>query len=135
MLSLPPSTQIFLVAGVTDMRKGINGLAAIVAHKIHLDPLSGHLFVFTNRRRNRVKILLWDRTGFWLATKRLERGTFAWPSTNEKSVTLTSEELTLLLGGIDLRATKQRRWYTREEDETLKARIAEKISKLSLLSA
>ena len=134
MLTFSPATQIFLVAGVTDMRKGFNGLAAIVSHEIRKDPLSGHLFVFCNRRRNRVKILFWDGSGYWLCSKRLEKGTFAWPSTATKSIELSSEEMTLLLGGIDLKATRRRRWYKRDEDPMQEERVAEKVSKLSSLS-
>lgn len=114
MLSLTPATQIFLVSGDTDMRKSFNGLVSIVENDLKRDPLSGHLFVFTNHRRNRIKILFWDRSGLWVCTKRLERGTFAWPTGSEPTAELTSAELALLLGGIDLRETRERRWYRRE---------------------
>lgn len=114
MLSLTPATQIVLVSGDTDMRKSFNGLVSIVENDLKRDPLSGHLFVFTNRRRNRIKILFWDRSGLWVCTKRLERGTFAWPTGSEPVAELTSAELALLLGGIDLRETRERRWYRRE---------------------
>jgi|ERR1041384_2037714 transposase len=111
MLSFIPSSEIFLVTGVTDMRKSFNGLMAIVESELRRDPLSGGLFVFSNRRRDRLKILFWDRSGFWVCAKRLERGTFAWPESTATSVELTSEELVLLLGGIDLSGARRRPWY------------------------
>lgn len=111
MLSLTPATQIFLVSGATDMRKSFNGLVAIVENDLGRDPISGHLFVFSNRHRNRLKILSWDLSGFWVCAKRLERGTFAWPTATETSVEMTAAELALLLGGIDLKETSRRRWY------------------------
>ena len=113
MLSLSPATRIFLVAGSTDMRKSFNGLTAIVQNELQGDPLSGHLFVFTNKNRNRIKILFWDRSGLWVCAKRLEKGTFSWPRGDEAAVELTTAELALVLGGIDLEDTRQRRWYRR----------------------
>ena len=80
MLSLPTSVRIYLARGATDMRKSIDGLAAVTKQVLEHDPLSGHLFVFCNARRDRIKILYWERTGFWLLHKRLEQGTFAWPA-------------------------------------------------------
>ena len=114
MLSIPPSTKIFLVAGVTDMRKHFDSLSAIVSGTLRLDPYSGHIFVFSNRKRDRVKILFFDRSGFWVCAKRLERGTFAWPSASNGTVEMSSEELAVLLAGIDLRGARRRRWYERE---------------------
>ena len=113
MLSLTPATQIFLVSGAADMRKSFNGLVAIVANELHRDPLSGHLFVFSNRLRNRLKVLYWDRTGLWVCAKRLEKGTFAWPTGGEAAVELTAAELALILGGLDLKDTRKRRWFER----------------------
>jgi len=113
MLSLTPATQIFLVSGATDMRKSFNGLAAIVQEVLKRDVFSGHLFVFANRERNRLKILFWDRSGLWVCAKRLEKGTFAWPQGDEASVGMSSAELALILGGIDLKDTRKRRWYER----------------------
>ena len=109
MLSFPQG-PIFLVTGVTDMRKGINTLAAIVRNEFQKDPLTS-VFVFSNRGRNRLKILFWHRGGFWVCSKRLERGTFAWPQPKAEHIELSSEELLLILGGIDLRETRERRWY------------------------
>ena len=114
MLSIPPSTKIYLVCGVTDMRKHFDSLSAIVSGTLKLDPYSGHVFVFSNRRRNRVKILFFDSSGFWVCAKRLERGTFSWPETLEGTVDMSSEELSVLLAGIDLRGARRRRWYERE---------------------
>ena len=99
------------------MRKSFNGLPAIVQNVVGQDPLSGHVFVFCNRRRNRLKILFFDRNGYWVCAKRLEKGTFAWPQVGGVSLEMTAEELALLLGGIDLKETKRRRWYTRNANE------------------
>ena len=117
MLSLTAATRIFLVAGPTDMRKSFNGLQAVVTSELKKNALSGDLFVFSNRRRDLLKILYWDRSGFWVCAKRLEAGTFAWPETGGNSLEMTREELMLLLGGLDLRSTKRRRWYERMERE------------------
>ena len=95
------------------MRKSFNGLVAIVENELRRNPLSGHLFVFSNRQRTRLKVLYWDRTGLWVCAKRLERGTFAWPLGDEHAIEMTAEELTLLIGGIDLKETRKRRWYQR----------------------
>jgi transposase len=79
MLTLSPAVRIYLATGATDLRRSIDGLSALVRARFDLDPLSGHLFLFRNRRGDRVKILLWDQSGFWVLYKRLEQGTFAWP--------------------------------------------------------
>jgi transposase len=113
MLSLTPATQIFLVSGATDMRMSFNGLTSIVENELKRNPLSGHLFVFSNRKRNRIKVLFWDRTGLWVCAKRLEGGTFAWPTGVEAAVEMSAAELALILGGIDLKDTRKRRWYER----------------------
>lgn len=112
MLSLPPSVKIFLAPGATDMRKAIDGLAALTRSVLSADPLSGHLFVFCNRRRDRMKILVWDRSGFWLLMKRLEKGTFAWPS-DASPVSLSWKELTILLEGFDPQRGRWRPRYDR----------------------
>ena len=92
--------RVFLACGQTDMRKNINGLAAIVEGSFKLDPFDGAVFVFCNRNRDRVKILEWDGDGFWLYFKRLEKGHFRWPASGgEQTLTLTGEELSILLGG------------------------------------
>jgi transposase len=94
------------------MRKSFDTLASVVRDVVGEDPLSGHLFVFCNRRHNRLKILAWDRTGFWIFAKRLEKGTFAWPEVQPgKKALLTAAELTLILNGIDLRDARARQWW------------------------
>ena len=92
--------RVYLACGHTDMRKSINGLSAIVENSFKLDPYDGALFVFCNRKRDRVKILEWDGDGFWLYFKRLEKGHFRWPAPGEDAtMRLTGEELAYLLGG------------------------------------
>lgn len=92
--------RVYLACGRTDMRKSINGLSAIVEGQFHLDPFDEAVFVFCNRNRDRLKILEWDGDGFWLYFKRLEKGRFRWPDENgESTMTLTAEELGILLGG------------------------------------
>ena len=111
MLSLPPSVRIFVARGATDMRKSFDALAALVCDVIAEDPQSGHLFVFLNRRRNRVKVLWWDRSGYWLLAKRLEQGQFHVYDRAEgkpESFELSSSELALVLEGIDLRGARRR---------------------------
>lgn len=110
MLSPGPATKIYLASAATDMRKSFNGLYALVAGTLQADPLSGHLFVFCNRRRDRIKILCFDGSGLWVCAKRLERGTFHWPEAGSGPVELTQAQLHLLLGGLDLRQTRKRRW-------------------------
>ncbi len=115
MLTVAARTRIFIVTGATDLRKSFDTLAAIVSGTLKEDPYSGHLYVFCNRLRNRLKILVWNRSGFWVLANRLEKGTFAWPSSREKTIDMTPEELSLLLGGIDLRGARRRPWYTRPD--------------------
>jgi len=79
MFALGSATKVFLYAGATDMRKGFNGLTALAQHQLSQDPLSGHLFVFCNRLRDRIKVLFWDGSGLWVCAKRLEKGRFSWP--------------------------------------------------------
>ena len=108
---LPPSVRIFLAAGPADLRRSFDGLAAMAREVIREDPLSGHLFVFSNRRRDRVKVLFWDRSGFVLWYKRLEKGVFRFPSAEAGSVEVEAAELMLLLEGIDLAGSRRReRW-------------------------
>ena len=112
MLSLPPSVRIFVALEATDMRKSFDGLSGEVQRLIEHDPLSGHLFVFFNRRRTMVKVLYWDRNGFCLVAKRLERGTFRLPVAKESGVMeMEAMELGLILEGLDLRGARRRpRW-------------------------
>ena len=110
MMSLPPSVRIFVALEPTDMRKSFTGLECLTRGVLGEDPLSGHLFVFFNRRRTMVKALYWDRTGFALLAKRLERGTFRLPAMNERGVVeMEWAELSLLLEGLDLRGVRRRR--------------------------
>jgi len=112
MLTLPPSVRIFVALGATDMRRGMDSLSTLVRERLGLEPLSGHLFLFRNRRGDRVKILLWDRSGFWVLYKRLERGTFSWPTCEEgTSVELRTSQLMWLLSGAEITQTSRRHWY------------------------
>ncbi len=116
MIAAGPATRIYLAAGATDLRKSFEGLADLVRHRFQQDPWSGHLFVFTNRRKNRVKVLYWDGSGTWVCTKRLAKGCYAWPKTAPSETTalqVLAEELTLLLSGIDLETTRPRAWWRR----------------------
>lgn len=111
MLSLPPSVRVFVARGPTDLRKSFDTLAAAVCEVIAEDPQSGHLFVFLNRACNRVKVLWWDRSGYCLLAKRLERGRFHLYDQalgTENSYEVSAAELALLLEGIDLRRSRRR---------------------------
>ena len=109
MIGLPAGTKVWLACGVTDMRKGFDGLAALVQLSLHEDPFSGQLFVFRGRRGDRVKILWWDGDGLCLFAKRLERGRFVWPRVTDGTVHLTQAQLSMLLEGIDWRRP-ERTW-------------------------
>jgi transposase len=113
MFGWGPATRIYLAAGATDMRKGFEGLYGLARDRLSCDPLSGHIFLFTNARHNRLKLLFWDGSGLWVCAKRLEKGRFRWPEAegSQLKVVLNHEELALLVGGIDLAATRRRRWY------------------------
>jgi transposase len=113
MLSLPPQVRVFLCTQPTDMRKSFDGLHGLVQEVLRQDPLSGDLFVFLNRRRDRVKVLLWEGDGLALFYKRLESGTFALPEAAGDSVTLSSAQLAMLLGGLDWAKTRPRKRYAR----------------------
>jgi transposase len=103
---------VYLALGATDMRKSYDGLAALVRAEMGEDVLSGHLFVFSNRHRDRLKVLYWDGSGLWVCAKRLEKGRFRWPSPDALgTVRLNVAELTLLLEGIDLKDTRKRAWH------------------------
>jgi transposase len=112
---LGAATRIYLAAGATDMRKGYEGLYGLVRDQLRQDPLSGHVFLFTNRQRTRVKALYWDGSGLWVCGKKLARGRFHWPDPQPDggAITLRAEELALLLGGLDLGEIRPRRWYRR----------------------
>jgi transposase len=115
MLMLPPSVRIFVCLAPADLRRSLDGLAALTREIIHEDPLSGHLFVFFNRRRDRTKILFWDRSGLCLYYKRLERGVFhlsAFGQANPQRVEVEAAELALILEGIDLANARRRARFT-----------------------
>ena len=101
------------------MRKGFEGLYGLVRDRLLCDPLSGHLFLFCNAQRNRLKILAWDGSGLWVCSKKLLRGRFSWIESGDAQgkVVLSHEELSLLLGGIDLRQAKSKRWYRKVNTE------------------
>jgi transposase len=116
MIGFGSATRVYLAAGATDMRKGFDGLYGMVRDRLRIDPLSGHLFVFCNGRRNRLKVLYWDGSGLWLCSKRLEKGRFSWPAQGDDQgrVRMSSEELTLLVGGIELSRSRKKEWYRKE---------------------
>jgi len=121
-----PATRIYVAAGATDMRKNFNGLYGLVRDHLNCDPESGHVFLFTNARRNRLKLLVYDGSGLWVCAKKLDRGCFRWPDADStvKKIVLSHEELTLLLGGIDLKQTSRRAWHRKvREAESDKLRI------------
>ena len=101
------------------MRKGFEGLYGLVRDQLQVEPLSGHIFVFSNAQRNRLKLLFWDGSGLWVCGKRLEKGRFRWPASvsGQAKVVLSHEELALLLGGIDLAGSRRRAWFRRAVGE------------------
>lgn len=103
MLNLAAATRVFLALAPADLRGSFNRLSALAQNQLAQDPLSGHLFVFTNRRRNRLKILFWDGSGLWVCAKRLEQGRFSWPAGAGPSVTWRGEQLSALLTGLEVR--------------------------------
>ena len=113
MFGIGPATRIYLAAGETDMRKSFEGLFGLVRDRLSCDPLSGHIFLFSNAQRNRLKLLFWDGSGLWVCAKRLEKGRFRWPAAEreESKITVSHEELMLLIGGIDLAQTRRRAWH------------------------
>lgn len=104
---IPSGTRIWLAAGATDMRRGFDGLAALVQQRLGADPFSGHLFIFRGRRGDRVKLLWWDGDGMCLLAKRLERGRFVWPQAADGAVHLSAAQLSMLLEGIDWRTPRR----------------------------
>ena len=118
MLSRPPSVRIFLAAGPTDMRKGFDSLASVVEASMALDPFSGYLFVFRSRRGDRMKVLYWDKDGYALWYKRLEKGTFRFPATatedGARGVEVKASDLMMILDGVDLGSVRRQRRYSQE---------------------
>ncbi len=124
MIHLPASVRVYLCTSPCDMRRSFDGLHALVAGAMKLDVFVGHLFVFANRRKDRVKILYWDRDGFAVWAKRLEEGTYAMPfggaelgSEDDHRREITAQELGALLSGIDLGVAKRRKRYQRKSVE------------------
>ena len=124
MIHLPASVRVYLATSPCDMRRSFDGLHALVNAVLQLDAFAGHLFVFANRRRDRVKILYWDRDGFAVWSKRLEEGTYAMPfsepgsdASAEVRREITAQELGALLSGIDLSEAKRRKRYRRSASE------------------
>jgi transposase len=117
VLSFTGGLKVYVALEPCDLRKSFNGLEGLVRERLAEDPRAGALFVFTNRRHTRLKILYWDGTGLWLLIKRLEKGTFSWPKSAHVAGTkmrLAPEALALLTDGIDLRGARLRPWYERE---------------------
>lgn len=118
MLTLPATVRVYVAANAVDLRKGFDGLAAATRDIVRADPLSGHLFVFLNRRRDRMKILVWQRSGFLLVYKRLERGRFKLPlepDPGRRHIEIEATDLALMIEGIDLRGAHRRvRWSPQE---------------------
>jgi transposase len=112
MFGLSAAVRVYLAKEPADMRKSFDGLAALASGALGLDPLSGHLFVFVNKRRDRIKILYWDRDGLAVWAKRLERGTYRVPPAAATRVEMTTAELAALLAGIDLNTARRRVRYT-----------------------
>ena len=114
MLTLPPSVRIWCATTPTDLRRGFDGLAALVRSQLKADPLSGHLFVFFNRRADRLKVLYWDRDGLAIWYKRLEEGTFDFPAAEASGrIEIRAAELTMLLDGVDWDSVRRRHRYRR----------------------
>ena len=119
MIHLPASVRVYLCTSPCDMRKSFDGLHALVTETLALDAFAGHLFVFANRRKDKIKILYWDRDGFAVWAKRLEEGTYAMPfgEEDEPRREITAQELGALLSGIDLSVAKRRKRYQRQSTE------------------
>jgi transposase len=119
MLSWPPTVKVFLCSDATDMRKGFDSLAHLIESSLALDPFSGHLFVFRSRRGDRLKILYWDRDGYAMWYKRLERGNFRFPAAAQATghVEIKAADLMMILDGVDLASVRRQRRYSRESVE------------------
>jgi len=115
LFGLGLATRVYVAVEAVDMRKGFDGLYGLVRDRLGQDPLSGHVFLFSNRTHTRLKALVWDGSGLWVCAKRLEKGRFRWPvaSEHQRSVTMRAEELALLVNGLDLKQTQPRNWYRR----------------------
>ncbi len=123
MLSFTGSLKIYVAVEPCDMRKGFEGLAGLVTTALHQDLRGGALFVFSNRRRTRLKVLYFDGSGIWLMTKRLEEGTFSWPKGEQKAIRLRPEAFAMLTDGVELHGAKMRPWYDRGESENTSEKV------------
>jgi transposase len=110
MIGLPAATRVWLAPGATDMRKGFDGLAMLIQQVLRRDPFSGHVFAFRGRRGDLIKVLWWSGDGLCLFAKRLERGRFVWPRTDQELAVLTPAQLSMLLEGIDWRHPARTWW-------------------------
>jgi transposase len=117
------ATRIYVAVGATDMRKGFNGLDGLIRERLKCDPTSGHIFLFANARRDRLKLVFFDGSGLWVCSKRMEGGRLHWPESEGDKVQLSREQFALLIGGIDLTQTRDRKWYRKampeEPDQSL----------------
>lgn len=111
MFAMGAGTRIYVSVGATDMRKGFNGLEGLVRERLECDPTSGHIFLFANARRDRLKLVFFDGSGLWVCAKRMERGRLSWPEAEGGKVQLSREQFALLIGGIDLTRTQERKWF------------------------
>jgi transposase len=119
MLNFPPAVRIWLAAAPMDLRRSFDRLAAEVREHLHLDPLSGHVFVFRNKRADRIKLLFWDEDGYIIVYKRLEAGVFRFPAAEgQASVTVRAAELAMLLDGVDWQSAKRSKRYHRPATAT-----------------
>jgi transposase len=117
VFGLTLATKIYVAVEAVDMRKGFEGLYGLVRDQLGQDPLSGHVFLFSNRTRTRLKALVWDGSGLWVCAKRLEKGRFRWPAAAEGagSITMRAEELAILVNGLDVSQAKRRKNWLRRE--------------------
>lgn len=117
MFAMGAATRIYVATGATDMRKGFCGLEGLIRERLDSDPTSGHIFLFCNSRRNRLKLVYFDGSGLWVCSKRMELGRLHWPESSSNKVQLSHEQFALLVGGIDLTQTRERKWYRRAPGE------------------
>jgi len=120
MLGFNSNLSVYVAVKPCDMRKSFNGLAAIVSTELGGDPLSGAAYLFTNRRRNLIKILYWDGSGWWVVSKRLEKGTFNWPRVEDAGkakLRISATAMSMLTAGIDLNEGRKRPWYEHSENK------------------
>jgi transposase len=117
MFGLGATTRIYVATGATDMRLSFDGLYSLVIGQIRQSPQSGHLFLFANKRKDRMKIYFYDGSSAWVCARRMEQGRMRWPGSADGHVQLTQAEFAMLLGGIDLAETKKRKWLRQPLDE------------------